>query len=110
MTQVLYSCLMQVSFECYMYAHVQTATPGCDYTLNAQTLIFIYNELNNINNISCVNLTILEDNIPENEQYITIGLFNENSNIVIIPSRNQTTIAILDGDAGMLLVYYLAII
>ena len=53
---------------------------------------------------SCVNVTILDDNIPKNELYLTIGLSvasNDSSSVIILPEKNQTTIAILDSDHGM---------
>ena len=52
----------------------------------------------------CVNVTILDDNIPENELYITIGLSVDSMDVnavFIEPGRNVTTIAILDDDHGM---------
>ena len=52
----------------------------------------------------CVNVTILDDNIPKNILYITIGLSvdsNDFNAVFIVPERNETTIAILDDDHGM---------
>lgn len=51
-----------------------------------------------------MNITILDDLIPENTLYIIIGLSvpsNESNNAIIAPTKNQTMIAILDGDNGM---------
>ena len=56
----------------------------------------------------CVNVTILDDNIPNNELYLTIGLFvasNDSNSVIIVPGKNQTTIAILDSDHGMVHVF-----
>eukprot|EP00731_Ephydatia_muelleri_P007285 Em0003g1533a len=78
-----------------------TALFGLNYLLQSQTLTFAYNELNNISNTPCTNVTIIDNNIPENELYITIGLSvaSEDRNMVdIVPGMNQTTIAILDDD------------
>ena len=77
---------------------------GLNYLLQSQTLTFAYNELNNISNTPCTNVTIIDNNIPENELYITIGLSvaSEDRNMVdIVQGMNQTTIAILDDDHGM---------
>ena len=52
----------------------------------------------------CVNVTILDDNIPENVLYLTLGLSvasNDSSSVIIVPGKNETTIAILDSDHGM---------
>ena len=52
----------------------------------------------------CVNVTILDDNIPKNELYLTLGLSvasNDSSSVKIVPGKNETTIAILDSDHGM---------
>ena len=51
-------------------------------------------------------MTILDDNIPENELYLTLGLSvvsNDSNSVILIPGKNETTIAILDSDHGMLL-------
>ena len=51
-----------------------------------------------------MNVTILDDNIPENELYIIIGLSvasNDSSDVIIVPGRNQTTVGILDDDQGI---------
>lgn len=81
------------------------AIPGYDFILQSHVLTFVYDELHNITSTPCVNVTIVDDNIPENECYITIGLMttsNEISNVAIVTEKNQTSIAILDDDHGML--------
>lgn len=60
-------------------------------------------ELHNTTSTPCVNVTILDDNIPENKCYIAIDLLtlsNEIGNVAVVPGKNQTTIAILDDDHG----------
>eukprot|EP00731_Ephydatia_muelleri_P007059 Em0003g1307a len=82
----------------------ETAIPGYDFILQSHVLTFVYDELHNITSTPCVNVTIVDDNIPENERYITIGLMttsNEISNVAIVTEKNQTSIAILDDDHGI---------
>ena len=46
-------------------------------------------------------MTILDDDVPENEEFITVGLSvisNDYQDAFIIPERNQTVIAVLDND------------
>ena len=86
------------------------AIPGYDFILQSHVLTFVYDELHNITSTPCVNVTIVDDNIPENERYITIGLMttsNEISNVAIVTEKNQTSIAILDDDHGMLGSFFL---
>lgn len=92
---------------CCIHVLIPTAIPGRNYILHSEMIIFIYDALNSINT-SCVNVTILDDSIPENTLYVTIGLFEESSNVFIIPARNQTKIAILDSDTGRFFVYSLS--
>ena len=54
-----------------------------------------------MNSTHCINVVILDNNLPENTRYITIGLIIDSSDIAIVPGRNQTIIAILDDDHGM---------
>ena len=80
------------------------AIAGQDYILQSQTLDFKYDERSNTSSMPCFNVTILDDNNPENELYITIGLavaLNDQSDVFIVPGRNQTTVDILDDDHGM---------
>ena len=93
------------------YVSNQLVLPGRDYILQSQTLTFTFDEFTNTSSTPCVNVTILDDNIPENELYITIGLSVasiDNRGVIIIPGRNQTTIAILDDDHGMF-IYFLVV-
>ena len=94
----------QIAFMYIVYCATFPAIPGQNYILQSLTLTFSYNLLNNISSTTCVNITILDDLIPENTLYIIIGLSvpsNESNNAIIAPTKNQSTIAILDGDNGM---------
>ena len=81
-------------------AFIQIALSGHDYILQSQILIFTYDELHNTSSIPCVNVTILDDDIPENDLYINIGLSVDSA--VIFPGKNHTIIKILDNDHGMI--------
>lgn len=81
-----------------------TALFGLNYLLQSQTLTFAYNELNSTSSTPCTNVTILDNNILENESYITIGLSVASEDRLVVetaPGMNQTIIAILDDDHGM---------
>ena len=82
----------------------QLALSGRNYILPSLILTFSYDELNNLSSTPCVNVTILDDNIPENVLYLTLGLSvasNDSSSVIMLPGKNQTTIAIVDSDHGM---------
>ena len=83
-------------------ASIHPAIPGHDYFLPSHVLTFVYDELHNISSTPCVNVTILDDIIPESERYITIDLMTPPNDVRIVPGKNQTIIAILDDDHGML--------
>ena len=64
----------------------------------------MYDESSNISSTPCVNVTLLDDDIPENHLYVTIGLYVasiDSSDVLIVPGKNLTTILILDDDHGM---------
>jgi hypothetical protein len=66
----------------------------------------MYDEVHNISNTPCVNVTILDDDIPENEKFIILRLSmaSYDQNLAITSAgKNQTVIKILDNDHGMLL-------
>ena len=83
----------------------QLALSGRNYILPSLILTFSYDELNNLSSTPCVNVTILDDHIPENVLYLTLGLSvvsNDSNSVILIPGKNETTIAILDSNHGML--------
>ena len=83
--------------------YILLAVTGRDYIMDSQTLIFTYDEMHNKSSTPCVNVTILDDEIPENEQFITIGLsvtLHDSSDVFIATGKNQTVISILDDDHG----------
>ena len=80
------------------------AIPGQDYNLQSQTLILSNDESHNKSNTTCVKVAILDDDIPESEEFITIGMSagsDDMSDVTIQPDRPQMIISILDDDHGM---------
>ena len=99
---------MDLLWNCYIHHSflLLSALPGHDYILQSQTLIFMYDEVHNISNTPCVNVTILDDDIPENDKFIILRLSmaSYDQNLAITSAgKNQTVIKILDNDHGMLL-------
>lgn len=73
--------------------------------MQSESLTFKYDESSNTSSSSCVNITIIDDNVPENELYITVGLsvaFNDLGAVFVVPEENETVIDIIDDDHGTL--------
>ena len=81
-----------------------SAISTVDYILPSHTLTFAKGESADANCTHCINVTLLDSGIAKNEQYLVIGLFpmpNDSAAAVVIPDKNETTIAIIDDNHGM---------
>eukprot|EP00731_Ephydatia_muelleri_P007287 Em0003g1535a len=90
-------------------------TKGVDYFLKLHTLTFTKGESADANSTHCVNVTLIDDEIPKNEEYFVIGLSPvpvDSVVTVIVSDKNETIVAVMDDDheftIGMQYRYYTA--
>ncbi|KAL5503337.1 hypothetical protein EMCRGX_G010266 [Ephydatia muelleri] len=90
-------------------------TKGVDYILKLHTLTFTKGESADANSTHCVNVTLIDDEIPKNEEYFVIGLSPvpvDSVVTVIVSDKNETIVAVMDDDheftIGMQYRYYTA--
>lgn len=90
------TCLL-LAFQPYL------ATPGLDYYLTSNTLVFKKGESSAQNSTHCTNVTLIDNTVVTDERYIIIDLTtlpNETNAAIIISERNETTINIIYNSHG----------
>jgi hypothetical protein len=61
--------------------------------------------MHNKSSTPCVNLSVVDDDLPENEDFITLGLAvgpDDKLDVSILQDRQEVIVSILDDDHGTL--------